>query len=288
MALCAISGLGGSDTVLTAFRDSYQSILQEVREEAPILDWQKGLGRPHAYASLLAYFSQEVRVGGIEKTIATYLPRVISAIALDAFHPIIRLGYAIEFQSDSEVAAALAYLVMAYQEMPLDRQMVVDIRELMRCQTKEDEIQFSTRRFSANIIELRDGGNYPTGRAQSLADCAMLALDVYRSTRNFFALHMVTVTHGIRLCQPMVETDLALASLTSGLLAAHKVVGSPGFNQHKPLPVSAQLDREHALKYAWTCLSEYRHYGDERYASELLSLREAGLIPSWCAASEIY
>ncbi len=63
------------------------------------------------YPSLLAFFKEQVFDHGIESTVAKFLPEFVSSIAMDAFHPIIRLGYAIDFQSPDETAAALAYLV---------------------------------------------------------------------------------------------------------------------------------------------------------------------------------
>ena len=107
-----------------------------------------------------------------------------------------------------------------------------------------------------------EDGRYPTGCADSLADCARAALDVYLGTRDFFALHMVTATHASRLCLPFLDEKACLAALTGALLAAHLVVGSPDFG--KVLPVVSQGE-DHDLKYAWSCLSEYRAHGDARY-----------------------
>jgi len=75
--------------------------------------------------------------------------------------------------------------------------------------------------------------------------------------------------------------------LTGGLLAAHKVVGSPNFDQDNPMPMPNSLDQEHTYKYAWACLSEYRHYGDDRYIEEIKMLRESGLVPLWGAGDEV-
>ncbi len=114
-----------------------------------------------------------------------------------------------------------------------------------------------------------------------------MALDIYLSTRNFFALHMVTATQAIRICSEFIDNKLALAALTGGLLAAHKVVGSPCINREKAMLMSNSLGLEHAYKYAWTCLSEYRHYGGARYAEEIIDLRKLEFIPHWCASDEI-
>jgi hypothetical protein len=121
-----------------------------------------------------------------------------------------------------------------------------------------------------------------------LNNCAAVALDIYRSTRNFFALHLVTATQAIRICSEFIDAKLALAALTGSLLAAHQVLGSPAFDRADPLPIPDRLDREHAYKYAWACLSEYRLYGDELYIDEIRGFRERGLIPAWCAKKEVH
>ena len=54
-----------------------------------------------------------------------------------------------------------------------------------------------------------------------------------------------------------------------------------------PMAVPDELDKEHRYKYVWACLSEYRHYRDERYAEEIREFRDRGLVPAWCAAGEI-
>jgi hypothetical protein len=164
---------------------------------------------------------------------------------------------------------------------------VIDIQNEMQEQVTIGSRSFKRAGFTRRICELLDAEEYPTGRIAEISDGAVIALDIYRSTRNFFALHMVTATQAVRVCSELVDKRLALASLTGGLLAAHQVVGSPDFDRDNPMTVPNRLDEEHTYKYAWTCLSEYRHYGDDRYIEEIKMLRESGLIPLWCAGDEV-
>ena len=137
------------------------------------------------------------------------------------------------------------------------------------------------------ICELLDDDDYPAGRISEISEAASVALDLFRSTRNFFALHMVTATQAVRICSELIDKKLALAALTGGLLAAHQVVGSPDFDRDSPMPVNSRLDNEHNFKYAWACLSEYRYYRDDRYLEEIQGLRQNGLIPEWCTAEGV-
>ena len=75
--------------------------------------------------------------------------------------------------------------------------------------------------------------------------------------------------------------------LTGALLATHRVVGSPCFDRKAPVPVDLEVDEDHIYKYVWTCLVEYRHYGDERYAEEVRRFRENQLVPAHYAQTEL-
>ncbi len=287
MTLCAISGLGGQLDALIAYRERYKKILHEIPSVDANPNWRQGIGQNESYPSLLAWFREQVAERGIESTVSKYLPEFIGSIAMEAFHPIIRLGYAIDFKSDAETAAALAYMASSHKNVPVNIDHTIDIRNEMQAQVRTGPRSFKKTGFTRSIFELLDDDDYPVGRATDISDAAIISLDIFRSTRNFFALHMVTATQAVRICSEFIDKKLALAALTSGLLAAHQVVGSPDFDHNHSMPVNDMLGDEHNYKYAWACLSEYRHYGDDRYLDEIQGLRQSGLIPKWCAADEV-
>jgi len=287
MTLCAITGLGGNLDALHAYRDQYKKILHEIPSVNAIPDWRQGIGRNESYPSLLAWFTGQVAEKGIESAVSEYLPEFIDSLAMEAFHPIIRLGYAIDFKSEAETAAALAYIASSHKNVPVNVDHTIDIQTGMLEQVRIGPRSFKGTGFTRSICELLAENNYPVGRTADIGDAAIIALDIFRSTRNFFALHMVTATQAVRICFEFIDKKLALAALTGGLLAAHQVVGSPEFDRDHSMPVNDRFDDEHNYKYAWACLSEYRHYGDDRYLEEIQALRQSGLIPQWCAADEV-
>lgn len=280
MTLCAIVGLGGTIDDCLAYRDDYSRILHEFEPLPAIEDWRAGLGDDACYPALQGYFLAEIKKRGISETVSQYLPQILPGLAMDAFHPIIRLGYAIDFESDSESAAALAYMVSCHRPVPTSNT-PLSISGVLQSQAEQGSLALTQNRFGALIQELIDQGVYPVGCAASLEACARSALDVYLGTRNFFALHLVTATQAVRICSRLVDEEVALSSLTGSILASHLALGSPTIGE--PQPVPDRLDREHTFKYAWACLSEYREYGDPRYLAEIRGFREAGLIPAWCA-----
>jgi len=287
MTLCAMVGLGGDHEFCLSYRNDYISILREIPSVRPLSDWRQGIGGRDAYPALLTWFRKEVDTKGIAATVNEYLPQFIDSLPLDAFHPLIRLGYSIDFHSGAETAAALAYLACSHRSMPMDINRPIVLEGELKKQVKAGSQTPLRSNFSAGILALVDSGAYPTGRAANVGECAALALDIYRGTRNFFALHMVTAAQAVRICSRLIDEKLAVAALTGALLAAHRVVGSPCFDRNHAMSVPDRLDREHTYKYAWACLSEYRHYGDERYADEIRGFRDKGLIEDWSAKNEI-
>ena len=287
MTLCAISGLGGSLDAMLAYRDQYKKILHEIPSVNASPDWREDIGRNESYPSLLAWFTEQVAEKGIESAVSEYLPEFIGSLAMEAFHPIIRLGYAIDFKSEAETAAALAYIVSSHQNVPVDVDHTIELRNQMQAQVRMGPRSFESAGFTRGIFDLLDKDDYPVGRVADFADAAIIALDIFRSTRNFFALHMVTATQAVRICSELIDKKLALAALTGGLLAAHQVVGSPDFYPDHSMPVNDRLDSEHNYKYAWACLSEYRHYRNNRYLEEIQGLRQNELIPQWCTVDAV-
>jgi hypothetical protein len=280
MTLCAMQGLGATDSLLQQFEAEYRLRLRRVSSNLLSAGWRGAVGNPGEYLGLMHYLRAQIDQTSINEVVKEFLPEFLSGLALDAFHPIIRLGYAIDFESASETAAALAYLITSYREVPFSQQHIIDLPVALAQQVDAGSQPFNQARFSQRMTELIDVLGYPVGTA-SFEVCANCALEIYMGTRDFFALHMVTATQAARICARLVDPQLAMTCLTGAILAAHKAVGSPDFAEPKPL--NSSLDPEHSLKYAWACLSEFGAYGDPRYLDEVQAFRDRGLIPAWCA-----
>lgn len=280
MVLAAMHGLGADDLALQQFQDRYSKRLQPWALSDLVTDWRSNLGNRRAYPALLELFSRQIETRGQQQVIREVLATTLQGVALDAFHPIIRLGYAVEFDTPEEVAAALAYMVTAHRDMPFSRSSV-DLRSHLDAQVSQGPLALEGNRFTVSLKELVTKGLYPAGCSSELAEVAAVALDVYLATRNFFALHLVTSTQAMRCAVPLDLQAYAIACQTGAILASHLVLQSPSISQ--PLPIPDQLDPEHALKYAWSCVSEFRVYGDGRYVDEIRGIRDKGLVPKWVA-----
>ena len=115
MALLAMKALGAERGSLAAYAANYEDRLDPPVRHAqePPGSLAEALGQQVAYGALLAYFDREIARHGATKTLATYLPDLVSGWVRFAFHPIIRLAYGVRFGVESEIAAGLAYLACA-------------------------------------------------------------------------------------------------------------------------------------------------------------------------------
>ena len=55
---------------------------------------------------------------------------------------------------------------------------------------------------------------------------------------------------------------------------------SPTFEAAAKMPIPAEIDREHGIKYAYACLQEYEFRRDDRYLEEIAGFKREGLIPA--------
>ena len=280
MTLCAMSGLGASDQQLMEFREDYATRLHPLEVGERVNHWRDGIGQAAAYGALLNNFSERLNQISVAEQLSEVLPVFLPGIAMGAFHPIIRLGYAVDFDSHHEIAAALAYMTITHTYVPVDSGRPVDLSSLLLKQAKSPKVELQSGRFGASIIELVESGRYPQGCAKDLETIAQLTLQLFQATRNFFALHLVTGCQALRCVLDDQTMELGVASMTGAVLASHQVLGSPDLDPVVMAP-SESLDQEHAYKYAWACLSEFRRYGDPEYLAEIERFRAVGLVPEW-------
>ena len=276
MALCAIQGLGGDENNIQSFYDEYSPGLLALGDTASARDPEK----LELYREKFQFYRQELELSGTVDTLRRYFPALVSGLVGEAFHPLIRLSYGIEFNAPTEVAAGLAYLESYFVDFPIADE-AVNLHEKIKEQASHPAKVYRSSSFSGILDEIREAGEYPVGQAEYLDDCARLALEVFQSTRNFFALHMVTATHAVRVCQEVVPQLDFLPALSGALLAVHIGIGRPEIGEAIPVSAMKVIDPEHRLKYAYSCLAESKIYPDLPYLDEIQAIKSIGLLPDW-------
>lgn len=292
MALVALAAMGAGAERLTSFANQYGDRLVPCRDQ--IIASRREL---------------EVRLGrdGCVRVLHHLMPHLAEGAGGAAFHGLIRLGYAIEVGRIADIAAALAYFSDVTQIIdipePVRSSESSDLGEVLRRLHRDPALQarnFTATGFSARFAEISADPRFRShvrtlsADACDLGSLASITLALYRSTRDFFALHTVTATHAARLvadCVAGADADTgadAARRLAFGLAravaAAYVVIGAPEIASDDGcapagaeggtgvtatwddvLSAAVKSDDPHVLKMVHTCRAEHGAWGLAKY-----------------------
>ena len=199
----------------------------------------------------------------------------------------IRIAYGFEWHCAEEVAAGLAYLSYCRADPTIERLAASAVRSDL---TAVDLFGLASRfattgnltTFPRGLALVVTHREFPLAAQivpDNLRQMSRAALDVFASTHNFFALHLVTGSHAYRLLESFTgEHSEAIFNL--GLLAGYAIVGAPDFE-----PSGTELrssvesggparradwrdgmsDDEHDIKLAYSAQSQAEYWGDPEY-----------------------
>jgi hypothetical protein len=238
------------------------------------------VGRRESYAALRAFYGTAIEAQGWSATVRQYLPLIISGWVKDAFHPLIRLGYGIEFEVPSEITSGLAYLTIMGKDpqlaavaarAPVQSSGSAYLKSLQAWRDPSfAEGRFNSRYERASrVTALRPVGGSDEA---TLKELSRVGLEVFDATHDFFALHLVTSSHAFRVCAPWAGANWG-AVYSAGIAAAYLVIGAPEFVEmptaQKPmtLPVrrlSTSSD-EHDIKIAYSALRQSQAFADPAF-----------------------
>jgi hypothetical protein len=275
MARVALHRMGAAPSRIAEFSQRYiETKKLQPLEDAP--------NEAAARATLLAQIQRDGRDVVLRRELRALMPGVGSG----AFHPLIRLGYAIEAGDDREVAAAIVYWRDAFLDL--------DFRPDETAGSFRPEVAFDRLRSDLAGIELPPGILFArmavaaadprfaaavraAGTPRDLADLRALARFVvgwFALTRDFVALHAMTALHAFRLAVPYLDPSEALPPLWWALCAAYagwklSPIGEPAeleaASWESIFAVAGASDDEHVIKAAYSAWSEERAYGGELY-----------------------
>ncbi len=287
MTLIALAELGADDARLAAFFEQYSAKLEPKRPSQLRLNtsnWRDHLGE-HAHASAYAaFFEAEYARLGERELLQHYLPLLMPGVGGGAFHPLIRLSYALHAQHKPEVIEALAAWAVAYLELekePAERATTSAPEAVARLQQFHGSGP-SFRFPGCNIFQRMErvaqleGFAALTAGPDSLSEIAALCLDLFRSTMDFTALHAVTSAHAMRAALPYFKSPRrAIGHYWVALSAAYLTIGAPSLkpaSKGTALPSWEEIAQaalpskdEHVIKYVHTAHEEWKHYGNEDY-----------------------
>jgi hypothetical protein len=281
MAYLAMHGLGVGFPQIETFAERYRPKLVAqlpCKEVIKAHCWESHMGRRASYSALLAYFASEIDADGWQAVVARYLPLLVSGWVKDAFHPLIRLGYGIEFEVSSEIAAGLAYLAITgddplfaavAEREPLD----CGWRSYLEAVQSMRDVEFARGPFNSRYRRIEGAAAVRPVKGPAdivIRDLSRACLEVFHATHDFFALHLVTSSHAFRVCAPWAGPDWS-AIYSAGVAVGYLAIGAPRFDalqeKEAALPMDAlqSATDEHDIKLAYSCLAQARAFSDPTF-----------------------
>lgn len=286
MNLIALHRLGATDAQCERFIESYTPRLEPLAaDDTAITDWRDHRGAHAHNAAYRRFFAAQLATRGRAAVLAGYLPQLAPGVSGAAFHPLIRLAFALEADSDPEVAEALASWCMAYQELgpltagdqPPPRALAAAAEAYRAAPTAlGGDTLFDRLKAAAATPAFATWNGRIAAAPSALAETA---LALYAGSGNgFLALHLVTATHAARRVLAHTACAPLLPALAQSLLAAHLVMGGPPIRPPAPaartpgwdeiLDAARASTNDHDAKFCYALSDEQSVYGDAAYQRE--------------------
>jgi hypothetical protein len=280
MTYLACYGLGLPMADINAFAKRYCRRLAEqlpysIPDSITEANWTKQVGQASSYVMLRSFFCSRIERDGWQSVLSQYLPQLLSGWATDAYHAMIRLGYAVEFELPTEMSSALAYMTILGPNPQLEATAhrapsAAAAHDCLLGSQASRQTSYRSGRFNDRLSRiLAEVDIRPTG-ARTTEDLSRLALAVFDATHDFFALHLVTASHAFRLCEPYTGA-LGHALYDVGIAAGYVAIGAPDFTpldrEEGTIPLHRlSLERdEHCVKFAYTARQQAAAFHDPTY-----------------------
>ena len=295
MALVALSRMGASPERLRSFARHYERRLEPAAPPGQVLStetFRRHLGHRAHYPDFLATLQQRIASQQWPQILRDVLPVLMPGCAAAAFHPLIRLSFAIETQTSSEMAIALAYWASRFLRLggnAVEAQSPLSPDPKALLQRLADDTGFKHRPDQDSLIdaEMKRATSSPEFAPvmfwleimpDTMQRLARAVLEVYAATADFTALHMVTAVQAARIVLPCCGApETATRYLWQAIAAAYLSIGKPAIPEMPALdPVDApewpsileaacEAEDEHVIKIVYSCWAEHAAYNDPLY-----------------------
>jgi len=284
MALVALHQLGAPPTVLRSVFDAHAAGEPELRDDWDVLETRL----------------QEVARDGIAATVRARVPELVTHPASQLFHPVIRLGYALDVGHEGQVAAALLDWerrrhVLATPETAAGSRRLSDVADDLARRPPGSWNHTFDLDSIARHPDLREALTGVALDDRTLDDVSSFAIAAHTAADDFITLHLVTGARAVRTVSDWVDADTArqlAANTVPAMAIAYAAAGAPHLLspdeldalRHSPLPPRDDIaelairDRDpHVIKLANVALAEETRTGDPLYRYS--AARAVGLIP---------
>lgn len=261
--LYSLSALGASKSRLQEYHDMYVTRLIPLRKPNFTIyasDWMENMGNRRLYPEFLQYFDGEIKSKGQKGTFNQYESQLLGESLGGALHPLIFIGFAMEFSNAHLLSEGLAYACISPlrnthqilddidSNLANSETTVVNlIEELQEIQFDEfaeikgfhSKTQFLLRNHGElfkNLIAKWDLSQADQffAKLNELTEASILGVfATYPKEIDFFLLHGVTGNHAVRSIFPNLSLEMQRHLLRVnllGLLSDYVVERKPKIN----------------------------------------------------------
>lgn len=288
MCLFALKQLGADDDRLQDFYSSYVDRLvpRKSSENFRLEDWQRFLGRNSFNEEFRRFFLSRIESVGVEECLVENLLDLLPGVGGAAFHPLIRLSYALELGQNDEIAEALASWGMGYVDFGRSKmkkpKSSKSPEEILRCFSESDLFPSEKYQGSSVVAQMQAAAcdedfwelfEIPVNlRLEQMANCA---IRIFLSKPTFTGLHLVTSCHAARvLTEKHGPIDGLLENLWLPFCMAYVTTGAPkalvDFKDERVewrdlYERAINSDNDHWCKFVHTCSEENKVYVSSYY-----------------------
>lgn len=282
MCLFARFKIGATDDQLIWFYDKYTPRLEPKNNDLSEIVWKEQLGKHEFNSEYVKFFASELQKLGLKGVLQKHLPLLFKGVGGGAFHPLIRLGYAIEMDNESEVIEALASWAMGH--LPLNIANIQQEGNTVEILNNLSAFGFDTSNYQTSGVYKRmlNASFDPSFQENlrlpediSLPSLAESAVRIFLARPSFACIHLVTATHALRQVLPFLgEPNEALRDFWLAFTATYVSEGAPKLMESSGVKNRAweelfkqavESENDHWCKFTYTCHEEEKHYGSSIY-----------------------
>lgn len=276
MSLVALDLMGGSEEQLNNYYANSISELNPRKKLARDHEFKftkEALGQPDLIEDFFYHFLNQLDTIPLDELLYTTVPILMEGVAGAAFHPLIRLSYALKANYTPEIALSLAYWASEFLALKNDLSTIT--KGLTDIRIKLDDIA-TTDSDAVNITERMKIVNNSIQKVNiplqpkniNLDDIRRYCLEEFSKNNNFTMLHTVTVCHAFSTVFKYCKNDeTSLCYLWEAILVAQLSTGI----RYTPEPIkepdtkipwstlikqAARSTDDHVIKLVYTCWDE--------------------------------
>ncbi|TRX48073.1 questin oxidase family protein [Fulvivirga sp. M361] len=213
------------------------------------------LGRSDLFEDFFHHFTDKLNEVSIEQLLKDVIPVLMEGVGGAAFHPLIRLSYALKSDCRAEIAVSLAYWASEYLKLGNGHQKnnedLKNIRSRLDAFASDNaSLSTITDRIKAVNNTIQKAGTVIQPKELTLENIKTFSLTEFAKNDNFTLLHTVTACHAYTSIAHYCEnSERSLRYLWEAILISQLSTGIK-YNSTPPKTAVAKMEWPHIIKQA--------------------------------------